>query len=216
MSKTTDNLIRQLAADATPVIRLRPPLARAGLWLGAVAALAAAITAGFGDVADTAQRLQDPRHAVELLATLATGFAGVIAAFHLSLPDRSKAWAWLPLPFLVLWITTSGYTCYDRWITIGPEGWAPDTSADCLAFILAASVPMGLSLQFFLRRARPLAPGPVAAVGGLGVAGLAAFIVQFFHPFDVTFLDLAVHLIAVGLVVTVSTIAGPEPRRAAG
>jgi len=46
-----------------------------------------------------------------------------------------------------------------------------------------------------------LAPLPVAAAGGLSVAATAAFTLQFFHPFDVTFMDLAVHLIAVAIVV---------------
>ena len=59
-----------------------------------------------------------------------------------------------------------------------------------------------------LRKARPLAPARVAALGGLGVAALAAFLLQFFHPFDVTFMDLSVHLVAIGLVTAVSTLAG--------
>ena len=43
-------------------------------------------------------------------------------------------------------------------------------------------------------------------MGGLGVAGIAAFLLQFFHPFDVTLLDLAIHAVAVGLVVGVSAV----------
>ena len=69
-------------------------------------------------------------------------------------------------------------------------------------------MPLGVSLLVLLRRSRPLAPAPVTAVGGLGVAALAAFLLQFFHPFDVTFMDLSVHLFAVGIVVAVSTFAG--------
>ena len=45
------------------------------------------------------------------------------------------------------------------------------------------------------------------------VAALAAFLLQFFHPFDVTFMDLSVHLVAVGIVVAVSTFAGGFPAR---
>jgi hypothetical protein len=47
----------------------------------------------------------------------------------------------------------------------------------------------------------PLEPVRVAAMGALGVAALAAAALQFFHPFDVTFLDLGVHLGTIGLVV---------------
>ena len=34
----------------------------------------------------------------------------------------------------------------------------------------------------------------MATVGAAGVAGLAAFVLQFFHPFDVTVMDLGAHL----------------------
>ena len=39
----------------------------------------------------------------------------------------------------------------------------------------------------------------MASVGALGVAGLAAFILQFFHPFDVTIMDLGTHVAALAL-----------------
>jgi hypothetical protein len=44
------------------------------------------------------------------------------------------------------------------------------------------------------------------AVGGLGVAGLAATTLQFYHPFDVTLIDLAVHVTAVLIVVACVTL----------
>jgi hypothetical protein len=52
-----------------------------------------------------------------------------------------------------------------------------------------------------LRRAYPIAPLPVAALGTLGVAASAATLLQFFHPFDITVLDLGFHLAAVGFIV---------------
>jgi hypothetical protein len=42
---------------------------------------------------------------------------------------------------------------------------------------------------------------PVALLGGLGTAAAAAFLLQFFHPFAVTFIDLAIHLLSIALVV---------------
>jgi hypothetical protein len=57
-----------------------------------------------------------------------------------------------------------------------------------------------------LRHARPIAPLTVAVLGTLGVAATAAFILQFFHPFDVTVIDLALHLAAVAIVVSVGTL----------
>jgi hypothetical protein len=54
----------------------------------------------------------------------------------------------------------------------------------------------------------PSAPMPVAAMGELGVAAIAAFALQFFHPFDVTFMDLGVRAVAVAIVV--ATVAAIE------
>lgn len=195
------SLIDRLVADAKPVKRLRAPVQRAGLWLLAVGALGIGAILAFADLSEFSVRIGDAALAVEWIATLVTGLVAVIAAFQLSLPDRSPAWALLPLPPLALWIGSSGYSCYRNWITVGPTGWELGQSADCLLFILAVSVPLSLSLLLVLRRALPLEPLRVAAVGALGVASLAAGALQFFHPFDVTFLDLGVHLGTIALVV---------------
>jgi len=40
-------------------------------------------------------------------------------------------------------------------------------------------------------------------IRALGVAATAAFVLEFFHPFDVTAIDLALHLSAIALVVLV-------------
>jgi hypothetical protein len=183
-------------------------MVRAALWLLAVAALGALAIVLFSDLYVFAHRANDPKLDLELAGTLLTGIAAVVAAFHLSLPDRSPLWALLPLPPLALWITSSGYSCYGHWVAFGPDGWKIGESAQCFRFILAIGVPLGISLLVLLRRTRPLAPARVAAVGGLGVAALAAFLLQFFHPFDVTFMDLSVHLVAVGIVTALSSLAG--------
>ncbi len=214
MNEATDKLIGRLVAEAAPVRRLRPPLVRAALWLLAVAAVGAVLIFAASDLATFERRAEDPKLVLELIGTLATGIAAVIAAFYLSLPDRSGAWALLPLPPLALWIASSGYSCYRHWITVGPNGWELGESGHCFRFILAVSVPLGIALFLLLRQARPIAPVRVAATGGLGVAGVAAFFLQFFHPFDVTLIDLASHLAAVGLVVAVSSFAGGRWRAA--
>ena len=216
MSEATDRLIGRLVAEAEPVRRLRPPLVRAALWLLVVAALGAIAIFLFSNLGVFMRRAQDPKLVLELIGTLLTGITAVIAAFHISLPDRSPAWALLPLPPLALWVASSGYSCYRHWITLGPGGWTLGEGADCFRFILGASVPLGISLLVLLRRTRPLAPVRVAAVGGLGVAGLAAFLLQFFHPFDVTFMDLTVHLTAVGVVVAAASFAGGRWRSTGG
>ena len=217
MSHATEQLIERLAAEAEPVRRLSPPLRRAGLWLLAIAALFAVAVLLFADMPEFVRRAQDPRQIVELAATLLTGIAAVIAAFQLSLPDRSALWGLLPLPTLVLWLASSGYGCYRSFLALGYDDGSLAESSHCFRFILGISVPLAISLLVLLRRARPLAPVRVAAVGGLGVAAIAAFALQFFHPFDVTFLDLGVHAVAVSLVITGMSLAerfAPPPQAA--
>ena len=142
-------------------------------------------------------------------AVLGSGLgAAVIAAFELSMPDRSPAWAWLPVPPFVLWLASSGYNCWRDWITLGDQGWRLGESAECFGTIIGFSIPLGVALLIFLARAKPLAPTPVAALGGLGVAGLAAFFLDFNHPYDASFLDLGWHAAAIGLVIASSSLWG--------
>ncbi len=212
MPPSTDQLIERLAASAEPVRRLRPPWLRASLWLLAVAAAAALALPFFADFHLLAVKIGSGEFVLELIGTLLTGIAAVFAAFYLSLPDRSPAWALLPLPPLALWLASSGYNCYREWITIGANGWQFGETTDCFGTILGFSVPLGIALLLVLRRARPIAPVRVAALGGLGIAGISAFLLQFNHPIDASFLDLGMHAAAVITVVLVTSTIARFPR----
>jgi hypothetical protein len=205
---STDQLIARLAASAQPVRRLRPPLLRALFFLIGVAAVGAVAAPLYADFHLFARHLQDWRSMLELVGTLLTGIAAVIAAFELSVPDRSSAWAWLPIPPLILWLASSGYNCWRDWIEYGNGVWHLGESAACFGIIVGFSIPLGAALLIFLARAKPLAPIPVAALGGLGIAGLAAFFLEFNHPVDASFLDLCWHAAAVGLVVICTSLIG--------
>lgn len=204
----TDELVAQLSASAAPVRRLAPPMTRALLWLLAIGAVSAAPILLLSNLGVFAARASDPRMALELLATLATGVAGVIAAFHLSIPGRIRSWALLPLPFALLWMATTGVGCWLNLAEQNDRGWALGQSGYCFFFLLGVGVPLAGLLLLSLRRARPLQPRLVASVGAVGVAGLGAFILQFFHPFDVTVMDLASHLAALLILFGVFNLSG--------
>ncbi len=208
MSRETEDLIAQLTASAEPVRRLAPPMARALLWLGVVALICGALILKLSNLPVFAARASDPRFALELFATLATGVAGVIAAFHLSVPDRDRAWALLPAPFAALWMGLSGLGCWRDWAEQTQQGWHLGESSHCFVFLLAVGVPMAGLLMFNLRRAKPLQPRLVATLGAVGVAGVAAFVLQFFHPFDITLIDLGSHLTALALVIAFFNLSG--------
>ena len=202
--RNTEQLIESLSQGLAPVRPLLPPARRALLWLAAVALLIGVVVLRFADLAAFAARYSGPRMAVEAAATLLTGVTAVVAAFHLSLPDRSSLWRYAPLPPLALWIATSGLGCLQYGLGLGPPGNRIGESSHCFAFIIGASVPLTLLLYAVLRRARPLDPLPVALTAALGVAAIAAFALQFFHHFDVTAIDLAMHLAAVLCVVAIA------------
>ena len=172
MTASTDELIRRLASGTKPVRRLRPPVLRAALWLLACTVVAGILIIALADVGVFMRRTYEMRHAIELAATLATGILAIVAAFQLALPDRSAAWVWLPLPSLALWLATAGWGCVANWLAGIPSDLAEST--ECFQIMVAASVPLGVSVLVALYRARPLAPARVAAVAGLGVAALSA------------------------------------------
>jgi hypothetical protein len=209
---STPELIDLLARDAAPVRRLASPLHRGFLFLAAIVGIVLAATLVLGAWPVMLTRLQDSRFAVEMIATVLTGVAAILVAFCLSIPGWSRFWMVLPLPPLAVWLGASGYGCYRNWLVYGAGGsLALGRSADCFIFILTASIPTAIVLFFALRRARPLNTVPVMAIGALGVAGLAAAALQFFHPFDVTVTDLGLHAAAVAVVVGFATLFG-SPR----
>lgn len=199
----TERLIETLSADLTPVRRLAPPSLRAALWLTGAALLGALVVALTVGVHIFAVRVAVPRVAWQCVGEGLTAVTAVLAAFMRSVPGRSARWALLPLPGCVLWLAASGLGCLaNGWSLHGPGGFIGESS-HCFAVIVGASVPLAATLFAALRRARPIDPLPVATLGTLGVAAAAAFLLEFFHPFDVTVIDLTLHLAAVALVMAV-------------
>jgi hypothetical protein len=205
-SMDTERLIEQLSTQLEPVRPLKPPPVRALLWLGIVAVLTLTGVLRYANLAVFARRMAEPRIAVECVAIALTAVTAVVSAFYLAVPGRSPRWRWLPLPPLLLWLGASGLGCLRNGLSLhGADGFVGE-SAGCFKFIAAVSVPLAVALFALLRRARPIAPLPVAMLGALGVAATAAFVLEFFHPFDVTVIDLALHLAAVALVMLVCMV----------
>jgi hypothetical protein len=205
---TTPELIDMLCADAKPVRRLRPPLVRAALWLVFASLVLVVLAALLGTRPDLAERLRQPTFVGALVGALLTGVLAAVAAFYLSLPDRSRLWVLLPVPALLLWISTIGYGCLTDWVSIGPDGVRLGTTLECFATLALASVPLSMVLLVMLRHAARLYPTTVAMMGGLASAGIAATALSLFHDLDASVMVLLWNLGAAALIVALGGIFG--------
>ena len=203
---TTPELIDLLARNATPVRRLRPPLARAALWLLLAGFLFALLTIAHGLRPDWEHQAARPTFVIGIVASLATGVLAAIAAFLVSLPDRSPRWALLPVPALLAWVSTIGYGCLTNWVTIGPDGMHLGETARCFATMTLVSLPLSLAMYAMLRHAARLRPTAVTLIGSVAVAALTATALSLFHPLDAAVLVLASNFGVAALIVSAGAL----------
>jgi hypothetical protein len=198
---TTPELIDMLCAGAMPVRRLRAPLVRAGLWLLLAGLVLLALAAVHGARSDLALRLRDPSFVAALSGSLLTGILAAVAAFYLSLPDRSRLWLLLPAPALALWVATIGYGCLTDWVALAPNGVRLGSTLECFATLVIASLPPAMAILAMLRHTAWLHPTTAGMMGGLATAGVAATAMSLFHEIDATVMVLVWNLGAAALIV---------------
>jgi len=199
VTKTPD-LIDALVECATPVRRLRPPLVRGALWLALAALILTLLAIVHGVRADLAERLHQPVFVVSITAALATGVLAAVAAFMVSLPDRSQWWLALPAPALAVWVGTIGYGCLTDWVVIGPDGVRFGETLRCFATLVLTSVPLAIALAVMLRYAALLRPGAVTLAGALAVAAITSSALSLFHDLDATMMILIWNLGTAALI----------------
>jgi hypothetical protein len=187
---TTPQLIDALAANLAPVRRLRPPVTRAFSWLLVAALVLALLAVSQGLRPDLAQRLREPTFILGLSSALLTGALAAVAAFMLSLPDRSRYCLLLPAPALVLWLSTIGYQCLTNWVSVEPNGIRLGETARCFATLVLTSLPLSLAMLLMLRYAAPLRPTAVTLTASLAVAAITATALSLFHDLDATLMIL--------------------------
>jgi hypothetical protein len=203
-----EDMIRSLIADLKPVRRLPPPGWRALLWLALVGAIGLTLAAVANRPEVVARLTAAPDMWLGAIGSALTMVLAAIAAFELSLPDRSPRWALLPLPAALLWLGASGAGCLRAWLVPGTHAADLNDSKDCIAFILALSIPLSALLLGMLRQGHTLRPGLTAAVAGFASAAAAATLLVFFHPYDASATDLVVHVVAVALVIVANRAYG--------
>jgi len=187
---TTPDLIEALAANLAPVRRLRPPVTRAACWMLLVALLLALLAVSQGIRPDLTQRSRELTFILGMSGALLTGVLAAVAAFMLSLPDRSRFCLLLPAPALVLWLSTIGYQCLTNWVSLEPNGIHLGETAQCFATLVLTSLPLSLAMLVMLRYAAPLRPIAVTLTGSLAVAAITATALSLFHELDATVMIL--------------------------
>jgi hypothetical protein len=205
---STPELIDTLAARATPVRRLRPPALRAFTWLVFALLILTLIAVSHGLRTDLTERLQQPVFIAGIAGSLLTGVLAAIAAFLLSLPDRSRLWLLLPLPGLLLWVSTIGYGCLTDWVSLQPDGMQMGEAARCFATLVLTSAPLSLALLVMLRHAAPLGATEVPLTASLAVAAMCASALTLFHELDATVMILAWNFGVAALIVVAGGLIG--------
>jgi hypothetical protein len=204
----TPDLIESLAANMKPVRRLRPPVTRAACWLLLAALVVALLAVSQGIRPDLAQRLHDPAFAAGIAGAALTGVLAAIAAFFVSLPDRSRLWLILPVPAVTIWLSNIGYQCLTEWISMAPNGVSLGETTRCLATLVLTSLPLSLAMLVMLRYAAPLRPTAVTFMGSLSVAAITATALSLFHTADATLMIIMFNVGTAAMFVGLGSLFG--------
>lgn len=204
----TSELIDTLVKCATPVRRLRSPAARALLWAAFAGLVLLLLAIGHGLRVDLAERLREPAFVASVAAALATAILAAVAAFTISLPDRSRWWLLLPAPTLAIWFATIGYGCFADWVSIGPDGVHLGEAVGCFSLLLITSVPLSVALMVMLRYAALLRSGAVTMMGGLAVAAFTATALSLLHDHNATAMVLVWNFGTVALIIGLAGLFG--------
>ena len=175
-----------------------------------VAALVGVLAVNHGLRLDLVRRLGEADFWIGIGATSATGVLAAIAAFLVSLPDRSRWWLLLPLPAALVWVSNIAYQSLTDWVAIGPGGISLGETADCFATLVLIGLPLSLASFVMLRHAVHFNLTSVTMMASMAVSGIAAAGMSLLHPLDASILILIFNLgsgvvfVAAGLLMSMS------------
>lgn len=202
-------LIDQLVEQAKPVRRIASPLRRTSLWLALATVLIVLIAAVHGLRPGLATALAAPPALLEWVASVLTGMLAAYATFQISIPGRSSAWAWLPVPALLLWLAGLGWGCTRDFAQVGRAAFDFQMAGgECAAAITLTSLPLGLVLLMMVRHAGVVRPTTTAMLAALSAAALSAAGVSLYHPGESALMVLLWHVGAVALLSLLCLLGG--------
>lgn len=205
---TTQDLIGTLAANLTPVRRLRPPLLRAAGWLLLAVIVLVLLSIGQGVRPDLMQRLHEPGFALNAASALLTGALAAIATFIVSIPGRSRSWLLLPVPALAIWLSSVSAQCLTHWVALDAGSITLGETARCLATLLLTSLPLSMGMLIMLRHVAVLRSPDATLMGSLAVAAITAAALPLFHAFDATVMILLWNFGTAALIIALGSVTG--------
>ena len=209
----SEDLIAALASQAAPVRRLRPPAWRTAGLVTLAGAIVALSVAWHGLRPDLAEKMSEPLYLLEWLASLATALGAFLAAFHLSLPDRSPRWLAAALVPAAIWLSAIGIGCLADFTEHGAHAFAWGVSLPCFRYITEMGIPLTLVVLVMIRHAAPIRPIPATLCAGLGAAALSAAGLSLFHDLEASWLVLIWHGSALITVLALAGLGGLVLRR---
>lgn len=205
----TDDLIVDLARQATPVTPLASPAVRLGRWGAGMVVFAGAAVSALGPRQDLFDALRQPVYAARLMTTLSTAILAAAAAFVLSVPGAERSRVQRVLP----WVALGGWAVLLAALLVS----GGDPVARVLAFpvnwpcgykILGFSLISGTALFVALRRAAPLERLWTASVAALAATAFGAVATQFVCPVDDPAHQLVGHVLPVIVLAAIGTAIG--------
>lgn len=204
----TPDLIDSLARDVKIVRPVQSPLVRAAGWLLLAGAVMGLLAIEHGIRPDIGTQMQKASFIVSLAASLLTGVLASVGCLLASLPERSRGWLLLPVPSLVVWVSTIGYGCLTDWVSVGANGMHFGEAVRCFTTLIVMSVPLSLAMFAMLRHIGRLRPAAVTMTAGLAVAAITSTALSLFHQLDATIMILMWNLGAAAMLVALEGIAG--------
>jgi len=141
----TEQLIDTLTANLQPVKPLRKPWLRAILWCDFATLIIAVIAAVGGSGEALAHAVTEAGFLIPLVGSWLTGVTAAFAAFHVSLPDRSRRWVWLPVLPILLWGTGFAVSCLTNWNDVLASLALLPESACLLTIVLTSAAGFALA-----------------------------------------------------------------------
>ena len=207
-SNSHELLIQGLARDLEPVHRLVSPGRQVMVWAACLVVIAA-LLALTCDPTPTAQwSAGSPDICVGAIGSMVTALLGAAAALVLSRPDRSPSWAFLPAPAAALWIASGAVSCFKQEAVTGHDVGMWGSPHACVFIILGAAIPLSILLMTLLRCGYSLRPASTSLLCGLASAAAAATTSNAVHPHDADAFDLALHGLAIGMIVISNRMLG--------